>query len=379
MSQVLVNETSLTAIADAIREKNGETTTYKPSEMSGAILDLDIGYENIPEEAFAEGTPDNSYRFSNNTYNWFLNMYKGKLNGLTLAFGMFMDANLLTSVPTLVIDKNYNMTIASAFRNCENLTEVNISNPKEFKLTYYDTDHIFDGCFRLRTVPTNMFGTYTDYSNNVGRGYMFNNCYSLRELPNLAPLGESYPYNGSGILNLYYYLANNCYTLNQIVDLPANVATMPSNYLEGMVHSCSRLKDFTFHTNNGTPYTRNWKYQTLYLARYVGYAENEENIIGYNSGITADKKVYDDASYQALKDDPDWYSLDVNYSRYNHDSAVNTINSLPDCYNYGGGNNILFVGESGALTDGGAINTLTASEIAIATAKGWTVGWTAEE
>lgn len=64
-------------------------------------------------------------------------------------------------------------------------------------------------------------------------------------------------------------------------------------------------------------------------------------------------------------------------SVYNHDSAVETINSLPDTSAYlasaGGTNTIKFKGDSGSATDGGAINTLTEEEIAVATAKGWTV------
>ena len=68
---------------------------------------------------------------------------------------------------------------------------------------------------------------------------------------------------------------------------------------------------------------------------------------------------------------------DINYSRYNHNSAVRTINSLPDTSAYlataGGTNTIKFEGQSGASTDGGAINTLTEEEIAVATAKGWSV------
>ena len=95
-------------------------------------------------------------------------------------------------------------------------------------------------------------------------------------------------------------------------------------------------------------------------------------MLDYNAGITADKKVIDAASYQALKNDPDWWTMDIAYSRYNHDSAVNTINSLPDCSS--GSNNIIkFNGGAGSATDGGAINTLTTEEIAVAAAKGWTV------
>ena len=107
------------------------------------------------------------------------------------------------------------------------------------------------------------------------------------------------------------------------------------------------------------------------------YPNVEDFIIGYNSGLTLDKKVTDDTTYQALKNDPDWYTLKKEYSRYNHDSAVATINSLPDTSAYiaekGGTNTIRFMGNAGSATDGGAINTLTEEEIAVATAKGWTI------
>jgi hypothetical protein len=39
----------------------------------------------------------------------------------------------------------------------------------------------------------------------------------------------------------------------------------------------------------------------------------------------------------------------------------------------GGTNTIKFKGIAGSKTDGGAINTLTEEEIAVAAAKGWTV------
>jgi hypothetical protein len=132
-----------------------------------------------------------------------------------------------------------------------------------------------------------------------------------------------------------------------------------------------------FKTDNGVPYTVKWKSQTIDLTTYVGYAPNGDTIINYNSGITSDKMVKADAQYQSLKNDPDWFSIERPYSRYNHDSAVNTINSLPDTSEYlataGGTNTIKFTGNAGSSTDGGAINTLTAEEIAVATAKGWTV------
>lgn len=43
MANVLVSEDSLTSIANAIREKNGSTTTYKPAEMADAITAIEGG------------------------------------------------------------------------------------------------------------------------------------------------------------------------------------------------------------------------------------------------------------------------------------------------------------------------------------------------
>jgi hypothetical protein len=65
---------------------------------------------------------------------------------------------------------------------------------------------------------------------------------------------------------------------------------------------------------------------------------------------------------------------DISVSRYNRNSAVNTINSLPNI-SLGSNNIVQFNGASGSSTDGGAINTMTEEEIAVAVAKGWTVSF----
>lgn len=61
MANVLVQDTSLTAIADAIRAKNGEATLYKPSEMAAAITALPTGGsggEVVFKNAFITPTAD---------------------------------------------------------------------------------------------------------------------------------------------------------------------------------------------------------------------------------------------------------------------------------------------------------------------------------
>ena len=157
-----------------------------------------------------------------------------------------------------------------------------------------------------------------------------------------------------------------------------------------------------FATNNGEPYKVNWKNQTVNLVEEIGYNNSswdsrnekyaqgywkEKNNIVYNTTDIEQAKL----NYNKLKSQDNWFSWSSNsgtyegknvyysllFSRYNHDSAVETINSLPDTSEYltsaGGTNTIKFKGIQGALTDGGAINTLTEAEIAVATEKGWTV------
>ena len=139
------------------------------------------------------------------------------------------------------------------------------------------------------------------------------------------------------------------------------------------------------------------KNQTLDLSESTGFAANTNTgyMVNYNSGIAIDKAVCLEngtylstleevqARYNELKNDPDWFAISnkqINYngtkvylavlfSRYNHTSAVETINSLPDT-SATGTNTIKFKNYAGACTDGGGINDLTAEEIAVAAAKG---------
>ena len=113
-----------------------------------------------------------------------------------------------------------------------------------------------------------------------------------------------------------------CASLDELINLPIpyTKATWTSNAFNNTFYACSRLKDVTFALNNGVPYTVTWKSQIIDLSSYVGYAESKSDILsGLNNGITKDKEVKDATSYRLLKNDPDWFTINVNYSRYNHD------------------------------------------------------------
>ena len=380
MSKVLVNESNLTNIANAIRGKNGSTDTYKPSEMAAAITAISGGGSGpeIPEEAFVI-SGDCSNMDYNGKWDNFIIAYSDKwsTNNITKAYNMFYNSNLET-IPFDFNFKNDNYYDQSRiFHNCTNLKSIG----RFIDMYPNDVSYMFNSCRNLRYLPEfvnpnfNRINTYT----SAGTSSMFYGCYSLRTVPE-GLLNQIY-----GVWTGYYSTPfinefNGCCSLDEIRGLNPQTGTITSNMFNGTFAGCSRAKNIIFKLqDDGTPYVVRWKTQTMSFIDNVGYASsmNKMYLLNYNSGITADKQVTDDTTYQALKDDPDWWTTDVAYSRYNHDSAVATINSLPDTSAYlasaGGTNTIKFTGASGSATDGGAINTLTEEEIAVATARGWTV------
>ena len=239
-------------------------------------------------------------------------------------------------------------------------------------------DFAFANMGNIRSLPDDYFG---DKGYITGDGYNGNwfECNSLRHVPTsyfdamqrgLNSNSNTYPQQMGNFRNSYW--------LDELTGVPVDYKNYFTSNKFNLNGGLSHLKDYIFATDNGQPYTAKWKYQTINLSYKTGYWNSDTPLNYYNSGITADKEVSDDATYQALKDNPDWYTLNKSYSRYNHDSALRTINSLPDCSAYvasGGTNTIIFEAEAGSKTDGGACGALTAEEIAIASAKGWTVSF----
>lgn len=71
MSKVLVTETYLEDIADAIRSKNGSTDTYTPAEMASAISDISGGGGSGGEPTSVKiifATDSNGYILLTDTY-----------------------------------------------------------------------------------------------------------------------------------------------------------------------------------------------------------------------------------------------------------------------------------------------------------------------
>ena len=379
MANVIINDTNLTNIANAIRGKNGTTTTYKPSEMAAAITAISGGGggSGVPAEALAL-SGDCSYLFYNNNWEWFWNTYKDSIttSDMTGAKSMFHSfyGDAASSV-VLNFRANYGVNTDNMFYNCSNKVVSKIVNLKPNSMMYMFQQ------YGATTLPEfenlNMSGiqasTYADCSG------MFQYCKRLRSIPEDF-LKQLYTSSNSYYSSHFYNEFSNCWALDEIKGLRTSTGSkITGNCFSETFNRCYRVKDVIFATQeDGTPYTANMKSQNIKLNQYVGYFSMYSDGYG-GAGLPESAAIKDAGTYATNKNNPDSWTAMPEYSRYNHTSAVNTINSLPDTSAYlaanGGTNTITFFPTSGSLTDGGAVETLTEEEIAVAAAKGWTVAF----
>ena len=384
----LIEETTLTGIADAVRGKNGTTDLIPVSNLATEISNLSTG-------GSAQFEPvkitDMSYIDYNGVRDNFFTTYSNyfKYRNVSNYYQAFYGASNIEDLSGLEIIYRNTETLCPSmwfmFYNCSNLKQLpsiikSVESTAPIKPS--ETKGMFQNCYNLQTIPDSWYGIF-DFSDVNNARDMFNGCYSLRHMPKNFIKDMNMKWVSTNNI-IYYQGFTACYSLDELTKLPLyEGATVSSNMFRYTFDGCGRLSRLVFQMpkvdNVAVPGTANWSNQTIDLREQIGWvsSNNVSYITGYNSGITADKQVSDDATYQALKNDPDWLATDINYSRYNHNSAVETINSLPDTSAYlatnGGTNTIIFSANSGTKTDGGAIGNLTEEEIAVATAKGWTV------
>lgn len=387
--QVLINEDTLTTMADSIRLKLGEETNpnaagftkYTPMELANKIAnEMPLAKDAIPNRA-KHITGNCEYRFAHGAWDWFIEQCGEEITTENIiSTGSMFSNSKVKSIP-FVLNCAYDCVASETFENCVNLEHLpNITGRLQ---NFYNFLYC---CYRIREIPEQWAtGIDWDYINTNTNWFwtkmtnFFYCCYSLRSIPKVL-IKRFYGASSSSNVSNNMFLF--CASLEEIEGFRGPNATLSNNCLDNF-SECNRLTRLVFDYEDeatNTPRTQNWKGQTIDLSNGIGYVNGQDRrkyILDYNSGITADKEVTDDINYQVLKNDPDWFTCNYNYSRYNHDSAVETINSLPDTSAYlaanGGTNTIKFQPHAGFNTDGGAINTLTEAEIAVAAAKGWTV------
>lgn len=384
MATVFIDETRLTAIGDAIREKTGGTELLKVADMPTAIAGIVASGEvGLPERMkVLTGNCEGLFYLGN--WIWIFEDYPGQVSTKDLEHcsSMFWNAKTLKTITFNFNFNNESDIFPSTYQMFEDCTELQEIEGDMVNLSPSNMADMFSNCNNLRYLP-NFVNIDWSYYHNYSSGA--NNCFSymwaLRSVP--EEFMTNFWHLGSNLLIRHNF--KDCYCLDELkgVNLRFNTANnITSNQLNSSFTSLFRIKEFTFALDDdGTPLKLPLQNQTLNLSTYTGYGTSASIFTGCNSGITADKQVTDLASYEALKDDPDWFTTNYFFSRYNHDSAVNTINSLPDTKTpfYSGDlftstNTVRFVSRAGEGY-GKSISDLTEAEIAVATDKGWTVSF----
>lgn len=377
MSKVLVNETSLTGIAAAIREKNGETTTYKPNEMAAAIAALEVGGGGI-EAPVISGYAEDLFRYLDSTSTsiysqpktqWF---YDNKslwenttTENIIYARNMFSNCEKLEEIPFAINLGETCSACNTMFASDRKLKKIPIINGLRGNCA-----ELFSGCWELKEINIEDLPNMAD--GTIYGDKIFYYCQKLRKVSPevIKALGtDTMNYSNSVLKGLF----QQCYCLDEALNLPVrNAEIKGTNQFDNTFQLCYHIKDITFETKiDGSPKEVIWDTQTIDLSM-CGYG-------GIGSYIGNTKEIKDDATYEQYYNDPDAWTRDVNYSRYDKASALRTIASLPIVYretiggDLAGSCIIKMKSAAGSSTIGGSIGSMTEEEIAVATAKGWTI------
>lgn len=336
---VIDNEVKIDLTADTVSPSTlalGITAHDKSGNIITGTMDNSL----IPTETLLKFTGDLSYfDYNGRMDNWF-KTYKNLLSfdDVTDARNMFYGSTL-TEIPTITFNGTADSSAMGMFMQCYGLTTFPTLVTKKSDKEKLDCVNMFNSCKKLVELPNNTYfssvfatGAFAGTYSFMG---MFQSCLALTKLSDLSIFDRkirakqySTDTNQGNYLNLF----NNCQSLQELSNFPLrnSDSTYDINMFNQTFYNTYSLKKLTFSATGSF----NWSNQVIDLST-----------TGYSNSV-AD-------------------------SVYNHNSAVETLNSLPTVS--GSSNYIKFKNGAGSATSGGSISDLTAEEIAVATAKGWTV------
>lgn len=380
----------LSAIGTAIRNKTGKTALMTLDEMPTEIAGISTGAD-IPSELLTWSW-DIDYIDYQGHWDKFLETYGSRITttNLLTTYSAFINSEL-ASIPV-----TFNMSTTQLNHQCSQMfwgCQILTTCPTINNLSGCALDSIFGLCRNLTSIPVVISWEYANGLTEKGTIFTPRMFYGCSRLRTIDPSWFNCDFLCDSSSSFYYNTFYGCKSLDELVNLPVftKAEFTSSNAFENFVCGdtiksvCSRLKKLTFKTNNGNAIVAKWAKQHIKIHRVGAFYSPDE---ATDLGFTLETKVTDAASYQNLKNNPDWWTDEIAYSRYNHDSAVETINSLPDTSafvnqqiassgeSFADVSNLLdFSGFSrmGSSTDVGAVSNLTEAEIAVAIAKGWTI------
>ena len=375
MADYLIKDTTLTNIADAIRAKKSSTDTYTPAEMATAISSIETGGGGGPTAEDLTFTGNLCY------FN-----YYGRMSKLIKKYGSQMSFNGVTNLDSAFMGNDplnsdysnwtidlYKCNLAKCFASHGSITAF----PK-LQGTVTSLANLFSSSDTLESISDDLFSTGTEFiCKEFEHKYdgIFDGCNHLKKLPlwfiNMTfTVDKNLNYNRYS--SFYFRVFSGCHDLKELTlpIFPAPAKLRDDCFICAF-DSVYSMRKFIFAPPPAGNEAVLWTKQTINLADWQ---------TGYNPSASGSKVIYNDETYNLYKNDPDARARTLEYSFYNHDAALETIKSLPytqfvDIPDSELQNVIKFYGKSGEKTDGGAINTLTTTEIAIATNKNWTVSF----
>ena len=186
--QVLVNEDTLTTMADSIRLKLGEETNpnaagftkYTPMELANKIAnEMPLAKDAIPNSA-KHLTGNCTNLFASGNWDWFIEQCGEDITteGITYTDHMFNESK----VKSIPFDLNCadGCFVSQTFQNCRNLEHLPNITGRELKNFYY----FIGGCNRIREIPEQWAtGIDWDYINTGNQWFysriaeFFRDCY----------------------------------------------------------------------------------------------------------------------------------------------------------------------------------------------------------
>lgn len=370
MTKVLVEDSNLTSIANAIREKNGQTTQYKPSEMGKAIDNIKTGekptetieitkngvYDVVDYATANVNTPEPKEEQSKSitiTENGTQNITPDENKVLSnvevitdVPVGVFPTGNIEIIENGTYDVTNYasaNVNVPSKITQPKTITENGVYNATDDGVDGYDVVTVETGKYAPRYIR---FERYTgteldneinnlDFINITDAAQMFCDCQKLISLPqfknaNFSNLNRTFD-GCRALLEIPSINTSNCVNFAYAFRSCQKAQIIPlldlgkSLYLTDAFQSCNQL------TNMGG-------------LQNLGKA--------YKTTINANNYTY---------------TLNLSTSKLlTHESLMNVINKLYDIASKGVPVQQLVLGADN-------LAKLSAEEIAIATNKGWTV------
>lgn len=363
---------STLALGITAHDKSGELITG--TMESGGINEEDLKFSGGLSYFGHDGRLDNliEHNFDKIKIGWVEN--DGTKHGV-LAFDNGFSNSSLSRFPPIIIYGAQYTSLEHAFSDCKNLTELPIFNTTPYTGAIGKINFLFADCYSITQIPSGYLSNQAialneQYDSDTFSG-VFWDCFKLEEMNDGSFLQYGKDYSS---------MFHNCCSLRKLEGIVLNNnRTMKFNEFVGTFDNCAMLSSLVFNS----PGDFRMKDQTIDLTT-CGYSTDKDGKYTYRSytfQLPYAKKVFNETTYQRLKDTDDWWTADVAYSKYDRQSAIATMNSLPDARKYidsltGYGNENVIKFKKGAGSAKGDLynmSNLTEQEKDIAFDKGWTV------